>query len=81
MPSFSLATLTALEPAPPELIDVAAACGYEHVGIRLLPATPGGIACPLMDVETSLRETIARLDATGVRSLRPGASWRRHEPR
>ncbi len=66
MPSFSLAALTALELAPPGLIDVAAACGYDHVGIRLLPATPGGTAYPLMEDEASLRETIARLDATGV---------------
>jgi sugar phosphate isomerase/epimerase len=66
MPSFSLAALTALELAPPELIDVAAACGYEHVGIRLLPATPGGLAYRLMDDEGSLRETLRRLDATGV---------------
>jgi sugar phosphate isomerase/epimerase len=66
MPSFSLAALTALELAPPELIDVATACGYDHVGLRLLPATPGGIAYPLMEDEAALRETIARLDATGV---------------
>jgi hypothetical protein len=66
VPSFSLAALTALELAPPGLIDVAAACGYDHVGIRLLPATPGGTAYPLMEDEASLRETIARLDATGV---------------
>jgi sugar phosphate isomerase/epimerase len=66
VPSFSLAALTALELAPPGLIDVAAACGYDQVGIRLLPATPGGIAYPLMEDEATLRETIARLDATGV---------------
>jgi sugar phosphate isomerase/epimerase len=66
MRSFSLAALTALELAPPRLIDVAAACGYDQVGIRLLPATPGGIAYPLMDDEAGLRETIARLAATGI---------------
>ncbi|MDO8400984.1 MAG: sugar phosphate isomerase/epimerase [Bradyrhizobium sp.] len=66
MPSFSLAALTVLELAPPALVDVAAACGYEHIGIRLLPATPGGVAYPLMDDEASLKETLARLDATGV---------------
>lgn len=66
MPSFSLAALTALELAPPALVDVAAACGYDHVGIRLLPAVPGGLAYPLMEDEASLKETIARLDATGV---------------
>ena len=66
MPSFSLAALTVLELAPPALVDVAAACGYNHVGIRLLPAVPGGIAYPLMEDEAALRETIARLDATGI---------------
>jgi sugar phosphate isomerase/epimerase len=66
MPSFSLAALTALELAPPALIEVAASCGYQHVGIRLLPAVPGGIAYPLMEDPAALRETRARLDATGV---------------
>jgi sugar phosphate isomerase/epimerase len=66
MPSFSLAALTVLELAPPALIDVAAACGYEHVGIRLLPAMAGGIAYPLMEDEAGLKETLARLDATGI---------------
>src|SRR4051812_48289399 len=65
MPPFSLAALTALDLAPPALIDVAAACGYQHVGIRLLPAMAGGIAYPLDD-EAALKETLARLDATGV---------------
>ena len=66
MRKFSLAALTALELTPCELIDVAFACGYDHVGIRLLPATPGGLAYPLMESHASLRETIARLDATGI---------------
>src|SRR3979409_2368294 len=66
MPSFSLAALTVLELAPPALIDVAAGCGYDAVGIRLLPAMPGGIAYSLMDDEAALKETLARLDATGV---------------
>ena len=65
MPSYSLAALTALELAPPDLIDVAAACGYEHVGLRLMPAVVGGPAYPL-DNETKLKETIARIDATKV---------------
>jgi sugar phosphate isomerase/epimerase len=66
MPSFSLAALTVLELAPPALIDVAAACGYQHVGIRLLPATPGGLAYPLMEDEAALKETLIHLDATGI---------------
>ena len=66
MPAFSLAALTVLELAPPALVDLAAASGYDNVGIRLLPAVPGGIAYPLMEDESGLRETIARLDATGI---------------
>ena len=67
MPSFSLAALTALELSPPELIEVASLCGFEQVGLRLLPAMPGGVSCPLMDDPAQLRETKSRLDATGVR--------------
>ena len=66
MPLFSLAALTVLELAPPALIDVAAACGYDCVGIRLLPAMAGGIAYPLMEDEAGLKETLARLDATDI---------------
>jgi sugar phosphate isomerase/epimerase len=67
MPSFSLAALTALELSPPRLIDVAAACGFEQVGFRLLAATSGGPSYPLMDDPGQLRETKSRLAATGVR--------------
>jgi sugar phosphate isomerase/epimerase len=66
MPAFSLAALTVLELAPPALIDVAASCGYDAVGIRLLAAMPGGIAYSLMDDEAALKETVARLDATSI---------------
>lgn len=66
MPTFSLAALTALDLAPPQLIAVAAACGYQQVGLRLLPAMPGGAAYPLMDDAAGLKETIARLDGTGI---------------
>ena len=66
MPSFSLAALTVLELAPPAMIDVAAACGYQKVGLRLLPAMQGGVAYPLMEDEAGLKETLARLDATGI---------------
>jgi sugar phosphate isomerase/epimerase len=66
MPRFSLAALTALDLPPPKLIDVAHACGYEQVGLRLLAATPGGTAYRLMHDRAQLRETKARLAATGV---------------
>ena len=65
-PAFSLAALTALELAPPALIDVAAATGCAQVGFRLIPVAPGGAAYPLQDDPALLRETLARLRDTGV---------------
>ena len=67
MPSFSLAALTALELSPPRLVEVAATCGFEQVGFRLLAATPGGTCYPLMNDPGQLKETKSRLAATGVR--------------
>ena len=67
MPSFSLAALTALDLPPVQLIEVAHACGYQQVGLRLLPATSGGTAYPLMEDRQQLKETKARLAATGIR--------------
>jgi sugar phosphate isomerase/epimerase len=66
MPRFSLAALTALDLPPPQLIEVAHACGYEQVGLRLLPAMPGGTAYPLMDDRQQLKETKTQLAATGI---------------
>lgn len=66
MATFSLAALTVLDLAPPEMIELAARCGYEKVGLRLLPATPDGVAYRLMDDAPLLRETLRRMQATGV---------------
>jgi sugar phosphate isomerase/epimerase len=66
MANFSLAALTVLDLAPPELIELAARCGYKKVGLRLLPATPGGIAYRLMEDAPLMRETLRRLQSTGV---------------
>ncbi|MFC7737600.1 sugar phosphate isomerase/epimerase family protein [Roseomonas sp. GCM10028921] len=65
-PTFSLSALTALELPPPELIEVAAATGCALVGLRLISATPGGLAYPLMDDPGLLRETLARSRDSGV---------------
>ena len=40
MNALSLAALTVLELSPVEMVRCAAATGYAHVGLRLLPATP-----------------------------------------
>src|SRR4051794_41955112 len=72
MTTFSLAALTVLELAPPEMIELAAQCGYEKVGLRLLPATPGGVAYRLMDDAPLLRETPRRLGLTGATGAQSG---------
>jgi sugar phosphate isomerase/epimerase len=63
---ISLAHLTAIGLSPPELIGVAARSGYRYVGIRMLPAVPGGIAYPLFSNPALLQETAARLKDCGM---------------
>lgn len=63
---YSLAQLMALPFSPPEMVQLAADTGCTAAGIRLLPTTPGGLHYPLMDDAAMLRETLARMDATGV---------------
>lgn len=67
---ISLAHLTVLDTTPPELITAAAEAGFRTVGIRLT-ATPS-VGVPPYDCLSEgpmLRETLARLKATGVSVL------------
>ncbi|HMO08485.1 MAG TPA: TIM barrel protein [Paracoccaceae bacterium] len=64
--TLSLAHLTVLDHAPPEMVHLAARLGYDAVGLRLIrvsDATPG---YPLHDDPAALRATLAALDATGL---------------
>ena len=63
---FSLSFLTCLDAPPPAAIRTAAETGYDFVGLRLLPASPGGIAFRLMDEPALLAETRSALDETGI---------------
>lgn len=65
--SYSIAQLTALNFSPPEMIDLAARTGYDQAGVRLLPVVPGAVAYSLMDDKPMLRETLARMNDTGVK--------------
>jgi sugar phosphate isomerase/epimerase len=63
---FSLAHLTVLSLAPPEVVEVAARTGYQTVGLRLLrvmQTTPG---YPLMDDKPMMRATKAAMASTGI---------------
>jgi hypothetical protein len=48
-PRFSLAHLTVIRLAPPQVIEVAARTGYDTVGLRLVGGTEITPAYPLMD--------------------------------
>lgn len=65
----SLAQLIAPPYAPPQMLRLAQVCGCAAVGLRLLPASPGGFAYPLMDDAAMRRDTLAALADTGVRVL------------
>ena len=67
--TYSLAQLMALPYGPPEMVQLAADTGCAAAGIRLLPASPGGVHYPLMDDPAMLRETLARIEGTGVQVL------------
>lgn len=63
--AYCLSYLT-LELSPPETITIAAEAGYDSVGVRMMPALPGGQAFPLMTDKALLRETERRLADTGL---------------
>jgi sugar phosphate isomerase/epimerase len=67
MTRVSLDHLTLFELTPPELVTVAAAAGFTHVGLRLNPAAPPGERQhPMLGDSPMRRETLARLRDSGV---------------
>jgi sugar phosphate isomerase/epimerase len=63
---YSLAHLTCLGLSAPKLVDAAARAGYRYVGLRLNRVTPEEPHFPITTDPVLLRETKARLAATGV---------------
>ncbi len=63
---FSLAHLTVLSLSPPEVVEVAARTGYRYAGLRPIAVTPEEPIYPLAKDRALLKETKARLAATGV---------------
>src|SRR3954468_24112012 len=66
MPILSLAYLTSAPLSPPDAISLAAELGYQAVGLRARPVAPGAAFSPLIEDAGLLRETAARMKATGV---------------
>jgi sugar phosphate isomerase/epimerase len=64
----SLAHLTLIDLAPPDLVSAAAAAGFGAVGVRLTPVS-NGPAYPIYPGSSMLRETVRRLAGSGVQVL------------
>lgn len=64
--AVGVAHLTLLELTPPELVSTAAAAGYDFVGVRVRPATPGERQYPMAPGSAMSDETLRRLDDTGL---------------
>jgi sugar phosphate isomerase/epimerase len=67
--AISLAALTVLEAHPVEAVSIAARCGYSHVGLRPVPATPEEPHLPILTDLAIQRELASRLDGEGVSVL------------
>jgi sugar phosphate isomerase/epimerase len=63
---IGIAPMTILELTPPEMVTVAAEAGYDFVGLRLVNATPEEPVRATLGLTDLIRETKARLDATGL---------------
>lgn len=64
---LSLAHLTAIDLAPPDLIRSAAEAGFDAVGLRLIRVTDTSPGYPLMHDRAKMRETLSALRETGLR--------------
>ncbi len=63
---FSIAHLTAIDLQPHELIHLAARCGYDAVGLRLIRVTDTSPGYPLMEDPAMMRAAQSALADTGV---------------
>jgi sugar phosphate isomerase/epimerase len=58
--------LTMLDVAPPEFVAVAAGAGFDAVGLRVAPVTPGEQGWPVSPGSPMLAETMRRCGGTGL---------------
>jgi sugar phosphate isomerase/epimerase len=63
---LSLAALTVLEVSPIEAVRIAARCGYSHVGLRPVPATPDESHTPILTHRGNRSELRAALVGEGI---------------
>jgi sugar phosphate isomerase/epimerase len=73
--TLSLAALSVIECALPDLVEVAAQAGFDAVGLRLLPARPTDVRHPIVGDTPMRRETLKRLTDTGTSVLDIEVIW------
>ena len=61
-----LAQLSLLSTAPPDLVGIAAQSGFDFIGVRVRPVTPTERPYNLQPGSPMLKETLARMQDTGV---------------
>ncbi len=68
--TISLAPLSILELAPPDMVTCAAQAGYSHLGLRLNPVMPNlDVSYPIIGDTEMVREVARRLADTGLKVL------------
>ena len=72
---LSLHHLTMLNATPFELVDAAAAGGFDMCGVRIVPADPDQSVFDLISDSSTRRTFIRRLEDSGVRLLDVEAVW------
>lgn len=73
--TMSLAHLTVLDASPVELIEAAAAGGFDAVGLRIVPPMKTDRIVEVIGDEGLIRDIITRCDDTGVRIWDVEAVW------
>lgn len=75
MNELSLDHLTILDAAPAQLIEAAAAGGFDAVGLRIVAPQPSDTIAPVIGQREVLRELKARMASTGVKIGLIEAIW------
>jgi sugar phosphate isomerase/epimerase len=73
--TLSLPHLTMLDATPPQVVAAAAAAGFDHVSMRLIPTMAGEQPHPMQPDSPMLRETMALIADTGVTPYDIEALW------
>lgn len=72
---LSLAHLSVVDAHPLELIDAAAAGGFNAIGLRIVPPMPTDSIIPVVGDEQLIRDIIRKKEDSGIRVLDTEAIW------